>query len=228
MRERPLLIVLALCAAVPAGAQVSVDLHALDSLPAANPAPRPAARQQPPRPKVTLAPPGAPIATATPTVSSQPVQATPAPMAPEPTATAELPTAPPPVATGAAAPPLPAPPLPAPAAEAPKPATASLRIPFAADQTELGKDGVVAVQGMLQSAYATGAPAFTIVAYAAGSTDDPSSARRISLARALSTRGALMAEGVPSRRITVRALGSQAGGGPPDRVDIGTAPSATP
>ena len=222
MHERPLLIVLALCAAVPAGAQVSVDLHALESLPAANAAPRPAARPQPPRPKVTLAPLGAPPGT-----STAAAVGTPAPVAPEPTATAELPTAPPPVATGAAAPAPPAAAAP-PSGEPAKPATASLRIPFAADQTELGKDGVAAVQGLLQSAYATGAPAFTIVAYAAGSADDPSSARRISLARALSTRGALMTEGVPSRRITVRALGSQAGGGPPDRVDIGTAPSATP
>jgi hypothetical protein len=45
-------------------------------------------------------------------------------------------------------------------------------------------------------------------------------ARRSSLARGLAVRGALIADGVSSTRIYVRALGSAAGGGPADRVDV--------
>ena len=235
MRKLPLLVVLVLCTAVPAGAQVSVDLHALEALPAhPGPASRPAAR--PLRPKVTLAPAAVVPQVATP-------QATPA-------AIAELPTGPLPPATPPAAPlgatPLAAPiaatpaapPIasaqtasaqpPQPAPEAPKQAAANLRIPFAVDQTDLNKEGAAALEGLLHAAYEGGPPAFTIVAYAAGTPEDPSSARRISLARAMAARNALMNEGVPSRRITVRALGSQAAGGPPDRVDISAIPSTTP
>jgi len=210
MRKLPLLVALALCAAVPAGAQVTVDLHALESLPATNAAPRPAPRPRPPRPKVTLAPTTVP---ASPAAPAQPAAET------APAAAAALPTSAPPIAT---------PETTQPAPEAPKAAIANLRLPFAAGQTALDKDGLTALQDLLHTAYANGAPTFTIVAYAAGSADDPSSARRVSLARALATRDALMTEGVPSRRITVRALGSQAGDGPPDRVDVGTVPSTTP
>ena len=220
MRKRSLLVLLALCAAGPAGAQVTVDLHALEALPATNPAPRPAARP-PVRPKVTLAAPmGAPTAVpaVTPPGAPRPVEPTPAPT-PMPAMAADLPIAAPPAAT---------PETTQRAPETPKAATANLRIPFAAGETAVSKDGITALQGLLHTAYATGAPVFTVVAYAAGLKDDPSAARRISLARALSTRDALMTEGVPSRRINVRALGSQAGDGPPDRVDVGTTPSTTP
>jgi hypothetical protein len=63
------------------------------------------------------------------------------------------------------------------------------------------------------------------VAYAAGTPEDPSTARRLSLARALAVRSALIADGVSSTRIYVRALGAQPGGAlagdaPADRVDL--------
>lgn len=75
---------------------------------------------------------------------------------------------------------------------------------------------------------------YNVVAYAAGVADDPSAARRTSLARGLSVRAALIAAGVPSTRIYVRALGAAGAGaagggagggtgggdGPPDRVDM--------
>jgi hypothetical protein len=61
---------------------------------------------------------------------------------------------------------------------------------------------------------------FNVVAYAKGVTDDPSAARRTSLARGLSVRAALIADGVPSTRVYVRALGSSSSDGPPDRVDL--------
>jgi outer membrane protein OmpA-like peptidoglycan-associated protein len=67
--------------------------------------------------------------------------------------------------------------------------------------------------------------------YAAGSADDPSTPRRLSLARALAARSVLLAEGIASERIYVRAMGATAPGPnappaddrPADRVDVATA-----
>jgi len=63
---------------------------------------------------------------------------------------------------------------------------------------------------------------FNVMAYATGTPEDPSTARRLSLARALTIRGAMMADGVASTRIYVRANGAPPGvdAGPADRVDI--------
>ena len=229
MRDLPLLIVFALCVAVPAGAQVSVDLHALESLPGTNaPTPRAAPRPTQPRPKVTLAPTttGGPAATSIPAATVQSGPATP-PATPAPAALASAGEVP--VAPIAEAPPPPAQMAPqVPAPEATAPVTANLRIPFGADQTDLSKEGSAALDSFLRAAYEAGAPAFTIVGYAAGKQDDPSVARRLSLARAMAARNSLMSNGVPSRRITMRALGSQAAGGPPDRVDVTSTPSTGP
>jgi outer membrane protein OmpA-like peptidoglycan-associated protein len=59
-----------------------------------------------------------------------------------------------------------------------------------------------------------------ILAYAAGTEETESKARRKSLARGLAIRSYLIKAGVASTRIDVRALGSKADGGPADRVDI--------
>lgn len=59
-----------------------------------------------------------------------------------------------------------------------------------------------------------------VLAYAAGTEDTESKARRKSLARALAVRSYLYKAGVPTTRIDVRALGTKAAGGPADRVDI--------
>ena len=70
------------------------------------------------------------------------------------------------------------------------------------------------------------------MAYAAGTPEDPSTARRLSLSRALAVRSALMADGVTSSRIYVRALGATGGDEAPDRVDLavmgGNAAAALP
>jgi hypothetical protein len=53
--------------------------------------------------------------------------------------------------------------------------------------------------------------------------EDPSSPRRLSLARALTVRSVLIAQGFASTRIYVKALGATTPAlaeGPPDRVDI--------
>ncbi len=57
-------------------------------------------------------------------------------------------------------------------------------------------------------------------AFAVGSEDSASQARRVSLARALAVRSYLIERGVRSTRIDVRALGAPEDEGPPDRVDI--------
>ena len=59
-----------------------------------------------------------------------------------------------------------------------------------------------------------------VKAYADGATGSASSARRLSLSRALSVRSILIKFGVRSTRIDVRALGDRNEGGPPDRVDV--------
>lgn len=60
-----------------------------------------------------------------------------------------------------------------------------------------------------------------LVAYASGSSDQASQARRVSLQRAISVRSYLMEHGVKSTRIDVRALGNRTDvPGPQDRVDV--------
>jgi uncharacterized protein YecT (DUF1311 family)/outer membrane protein OmpA-like peptidoglycan-associated protein len=59
-----------------------------------------------------------------------------------------------------------------------------------------------------------------VEAYASGTDDNDSVARRKSLARALAVRSYFMRAGVLSSKIAVVALGARAEGGPADRVDI--------
>ena len=59
-----------------------------------------------------------------------------------------------------------------------------------------------------------------IIAFASGSADQSSAARRLSLKRALGVREYLIARGIRSQRMDLRALGNESGEGPPDRVDI--------
>ena len=62
-----------------------------------------------------------------------------------------------------------------------------------------------------------------IIAYAAGTSDTASQARRLSLSRALAVRAYMIEKGIASTRLDVRALGYQVEGGSPDRVDISVA-----
>jgi outer membrane protein OmpA-like peptidoglycan-associated protein len=59
-----------------------------------------------------------------------------------------------------------------------------------------------------------------LLAYARGTRETASQARRLSLSRALSVRTFLIDQGVSSTRIDVRALGNKAGDEPRDRLDI--------
>jgi outer membrane protein OmpA-like peptidoglycan-associated protein len=58
------------------------------------------------------------------------------------------------------------------------------------------------------------------MAFAQGTEDTASQARRLSLSRALAVRTYLIDQGIRSTRMDVRALGATADQGPLDRVDI--------
>jgi len=190
--------------------------------PTAAPAHSPSAAAVPPAPqsKVALAPTTPP----------------PAPARPPPAAT--IPAAPPPEvalaplvpATPSAVRPAP-PPVAANAASAPAPTASGLTITFGSDQSDLSTASDAAIQKLARAAPNSDTTSFNVLAYAHGDSQDPSTARRLSLSRALAIRSALMAAGVPSTRVYIRALGDQGGKGPPDRADITVmginAPAAT-
>jgi outer membrane protein OmpA-like peptidoglycan-associated protein len=163
----------------------------------------------------TLATPAAPVPPTAPTSPTPP--------------TATLPTAPPAVATLAPIPPAAAPTTTTPPTPSPVSATSGttvapdnggLSLIFKADESDLSPAANGAIGELVKSTQAGETITFNVVAYAKGVTDDPSAARRTSLARGLSVRAALIADGVPSTRVYVRALGSSSSDGPPDRVDL--------
>jgi outer membrane protein OmpA-like peptidoglycan-associated protein len=243
MRRIWLLLPLLTCASATAFAQVTVDLHALDGLPGSNAQPsKPAQRLPAPR-RVTTAKPKAPApeeATATPPA------ATPTPVSPnQPAGTAvtppaaTLPTgAPPDVALAPIAPPPPepqgaAPPPPAisqTSVSAATPNATGLQVTFGSGQSDLSPSSATALENLVKTTQTSDGTSFNVVAYAAGTPGDPSTARRLSLSRALVVRGALISSGISSSHIYVRALGASEGDQTPDRVDVAVlganAPSA--
>jgi outer membrane protein OmpA-like peptidoglycan-associated protein len=261
MRPWFLLLPIALLIGTPVRAQVTVNLNALDALPtppAASAPParhairiRPAHRSRrvaavaptlpippvPPATEIATAAPAAPPKLAAPSAPPKvAARAVPAPAVPPPPAT--VPAAPPAeVALAPLAPAAPpaAPPTPPPiAAKAESAATATatgLTITFGPDQSDLSAASDAAIQKLAHSAPNSDTTSFNVLAFAHGDPQDQSTARRLSLSRALAIRSALMAAGVPSTRVYVRALGSEAGKGPPDRADITVmglnAPAAT-
>ena len=146
------------------------------------------------------------------------------PEAPPQTAAIQ-PVAPPPPS---AAPP-PPPPVSADGGTVAAPTTSGLRLTFESGKSDLTPGNVDSIKQLTAQAGKSDNTSYTVSAYAPGTADDPSTARRLSLSRAMAVRSALVANGVPSPRIFVRALGAQYGDGPPDRVDLdveGAAPQA--
>lgn len=151
---------------------------------------------------------------------------------PTPPAGASLPTmaaAPPavarlaPIAPSTPSPNAAPPPAPAIAAAAPTHATATgngLRVTFGAKDSKISPASAAAIKHLAAAARGSPGATFNVVAYAAGNAADPSVARRLSLSRALAVRSVLMAEGIDSAHIYVRAMGSHSTNGPPNRVDI--------
>jgi outer membrane protein OmpA-like peptidoglycan-associated protein len=227
MRQPSFLLAGVLCAAMPASAQVTVDLHALDALrpvqkapsrraPAkpAKPAQQPLASTQPnkPSPQEPVASTGAAAPQETPAPSPPPL-----PAAPPPTiALAPVPEPPPSVQ----APPPPPPPISDTSTSAASATGAGLRVTFGPEEADLSPSSAAAIQNLVRTAPQGDNVSVNVTAYAAGTPEDPSTARRLSLSRALAVRSALIANGLSSARIYVRALGAQAGEGPADRVDL--------
>jgi len=243
--RRVLFLLAVLCgASAPALAQVTVDLRALDALPGTS-SPTPERSQPLPTLKriTTARPRKSPseeaIATPPPPAPPPPNPAatqTPGQAAPPP---ATLPTAPPPVVALApivqpqpstpAAPP-PPPQISPTAASTAAPTGAGLRVTFGSGQSDLSPASATAIQNLVKAAPSGDSTTYNVIAYAAGTPEDPSTARRLSLSRALAVRGELMANGIGSSRIYVRALGAPSGDETPDRVDVsimgGNAPAS--
>jgi outer membrane protein OmpA-like peptidoglycan-associated protein len=91
---------------------------------------------------------------------------------------------------------------------------------FAADSSQLPSDAKPRLDAVIHSMTGNARLRAQIIAYAAGTADSASQARRLSLSRALAVRAYLIEKGVASTRLDVRALGHQTDGGSPDRVDI--------
>ena len=219
MRPLPILSAVFLTMATPVFAQVTVDLHALQALPDHRTASRP------PRP---ASPSGPAVAAARAPVVAAPVVAAPAPASPQaprpalpegvPDTASIAPITPQPPSPEAQ-PPAP-PPVSAKAATAAAPTTTGLRLTFAPGESNLSPESSASIKQLTAAGPLGDLTTFNVMAYAPGKADDPSTARRISLSRAMAVRSALVADGVPSARIFVRALGEQFGDGPPDRVDL--------
>jgi outer membrane protein OmpA-like peptidoglycan-associated protein len=234
----------ALDALQPQSGPMGAQAGAKPAKPAAKPAPRPQASgpgYSGPHPR-NPQPPGAPAtATAAKLAPAPPVSSVTVPPAPPP-----LPDLPPPIAvpTRPAEPPPPA----SVVADAPGEAIRmpdGLRVTFGPERADLNPSTNSALRDLAretpppgpqpgtQAAVRNGAPAavpvpggprsFTVSAFAAGTPEDPSTARRLALSRALAVRSVLIAEGVPSARIYVKALGASSpavADGPADRVDV--------
>lgn len=102
----------------------------------------------------------------------------------------------------------PAPPLALPAGMSPLPAGA-YRVAFRPGETSLpaGSAPTLAEIGRRLAAIPAGTGRVTIDGQASGPSNDPSTARRLALARAQAVRAALVAGGLDETRVDVRALG---------------------
>jgi outer membrane protein OmpA-like peptidoglycan-associated protein len=102
-----------------------------------------------------------------------------------------------------------------------------VRLVFEAGKADLTPADQAAIQDLARAIPAPAAESVSVLAYAAGKPDDPSTARRLSLSRGLAVRSVLLASGVPSAQIYVRALGATSSNGPADRVELTVTPIGT-
>ena len=137
------------------------------------------------------------------------------PTPPAPALPAALPSAPPPSTM-----------VPVPVAR-PLPLPPPVRLVFEGGKADLTPADEAAIRDLARAIPAQAVDSVNVVAYAAGKPDDPSTARRLSLSRGLAVRSVLLASGVPSAQIYVRALGATSSDGPADRVELTVAPIGT-
>ena len=96
-----------------------------------------------------------------------------------------------------------------------------LRIRFAAQSADLPEQSKTALGQLAQRLKDNETPRIQLIAYAEGTAETASQARRLSLQRALALRTYLIDQGVRGNRMDVRALGNKIeDDGPADRVDI--------
>ena len=114
------------------------------------------------------------------------------------------------------------------------PLKGGVRITFGGGSSDLNPATESALRSFADTVKADAGADLNVYAFATGSAEDPSTPRRLALARALVVRAILISQGIVSTRIYPRALGSLpsplGGDGPPDRVDLMLAnvPAATP
>lgn len=95
-----------------------------------------------------------------------------------------------------------------------------VRVSFASGSAELSDAAQQALGSLAERMKQDEEMRIQLLAFAEGTEDTASRARRLSLSRALAVRSFLIDQGIRSTRMDVRALGSQSEDGPPDRVDI--------
>lgn len=177
-------------------------------------APPAAKTPEPEKDVAAVAPPPAPKPEPAP--APAPVQTPPTPPKP--------PAPPAPAPAAAPAPPVPSPPAPTQEARAePGPALAagdSSTLTFTPGEVRLPAEGTAAVEKIAEAAVADEEIRIQLLAYASADGGPSSTARRISLRRALNVRKVLIDKGVRAARIDVRALGNKVPDGNPDRVDV--------
>ncbi len=194
-------------------AKPSIQAPAAPSQTAAKPPA--AAIQIAPKVQAPSAPPAAPKAPSVPapTVKAPKIKA---PSVPAPTVAApaipSAPTAKPAETTVAAIPPA--------KEQAVAPPGGDLRLTFTSGSAELTGPAKKQLETLAQGLAKKSSMRVQLLAFAADSGGGASRARRLSLSRALAVRAFLIDKGVRSTRMDVRALGSKAGDGPADRVDI--------
>ncbi|MBM3571291.1 MAG: hypothetical protein FJX52_02875, partial [Alphaproteobacteria bacterium] len=99
-----------------------------------------------------------------------------------------------------------------------------LRVRFADGSADLPDQTKPSLNQLAQRLAADERARIQLVAYAGGTAETASQARRLSLSRALAVRTYLIDQGVRGNRMDVRALGNKLeDDGPADRVDIAIA-----
>lgn len=106
------------------------------------------------------------------------------------------------------------------ATPAPTQVDGQLRIAFPMGSAGLSDTARSELDGLVQKMTADQNMRIELTAYATGTPETATEARRMSLSRALTVRSYLIKQGVSRTRMDVRALGNNVQNGPPDRVDI--------
>ncbi len=153
------------------------------------------------------------MAVATPPPPAPVVEASPATPTPQ-----EEPATPEPVTAAVPAPaltPSPTGPTPPPSGEG----EATFRVLFDAASAKISESSRAPLEELSNTLKESDDLRVQLLAYASGTAETASQARRLSLSRALAVRSFLIDQGVRSTRMDVRALGNKGEGGPEDRVD---------